>query len=255
MSIALVPVALTRSDAPKPIATARLDVKKLFRVSPVAAVAAPMIGLANASFWGVGAVYAQELGYGNEIIAAFISAVIIGGALLQWPLGWMSDRIDRRKVLTGSAFLGAASAVALAQFGAQGPAHILGLGALVGAFIIPMFGIAAAHANDLSEPGAAIETNGGLLLLHGCGSVVGATLGAVVMSSFGPKFLFIYIAVVYSLIGAFCLARILSKKGRTPGQKTPFAPPPNMASPSVFEIGAEASDPQEPPRAKSVEPA
>lgn len=247
MSIALVPVALTRGDAPKPITTARLDVRKLFRVSPVAAVASPMIGLANASFWGVGAVYAQELGYDKEVIAAFISAVIIGGALLQWPLGWLSDRIDRRMVLAGSAALGAASAVALAQFGDDGPRYILGFGALVGAFIVPMFGIAAAHANDLADPGAAVETNGGLLLLHGCGSVVGATLGAMVMALFGPASLFLYIAAVYALVGVFCVMRILSRQARAPELKTPFTPAPNMASPTVFEIGAETPEEKKAP--------
>jgi len=240
MSISLVPVALTRSDAPKPITTARLDVRKLFRVSPVAAIAAPLIGLANASFWGVGAVYAQELGYGKEIIAAFISAVIVGGALMQWPIGWLSDQIDRRIVLTGSAFLGAACAIALSQFGDRGPAYILACGALVGAFIIPMFGLAAAHANDRSEPGAVIETNGGLLLLHGCGSVVGATFGAAIMSVFGPPYLFVYIAAIYVVVGAFCLARLISRRDIGHVQKTPFAPPPHIASPSVFEIGADA---------------
>ncbi len=248
MSIALVPIALTRSDAPKPIATARLDVSKLFRVSPVAAVTAPMIGLANAAFWGVGAVYAQDLGYDKEIIAAFIAAVIFGGALLQWPLGWLSDHVDRRKVMAGSAVLGAAAAIALAQFGDRGSSLILGLGALVGAFIIPMFGIAAAHANDLSEQGSAVETNGGLLLLHGCGSVVGATLGAVVMSTFGPPYLFVYIAVIYIVIAAFCLARILARKAQTPELKMPFAPAPNMASPTVYEIGADMADAREAPQ-------
>ncbi|MFN0022622.1 MAG: MFS transporter [Parvularculaceae bacterium] len=239
MSLALVPVALTRGDAPKPITTARLDVPKLFRVSPVAAVAAPMIGLANAAFWGVGAVYAQQLGYDKAIIAAFISAVIIGAALLQWPLGWLSDRIDRRLVMTGSAILGAGFAIALAQFGDDGPRHLLGLGALVGAFMIPMFGLAAAHANDLADPGSAIETNGGLLLLHGCGSVVGATLGAVVMANFGPAYLFVYIAVIYLFIAAFCLARILARKPQPADKKTPFTPAPTIASPTVYEIGAE----------------
>lgn len=245
MSLALVPIALTRSDAPKPIATARLDVGKLFRVSPVAAVGAPMIGLANAAFWGVGAVYAQQLGYGKEIIAAFISAVIIGGALLQWPLGWLSDQIDRRKVMAGSALLGAVSAAALSQLGGAGPLPLLGLGGLVGAFLIPMFGLAAAHANDLADPGAAVETNGGLLLLHGCGSVVGATLGAIMMSAFGPQFLFVYIAAIYVILGGFCLVRVLWKQGRIPDQKTPFTPAPHIASPTVFEIGAD--DPDEKP--------
>ena len=248
MSLALVPIALTRSDAPKPIATARLDVRKLFRVSPVAAVGAPMIGLANAAFWGVGAVYAQQLGYGKEIIAGFISAVIIGGALLQWPLGWLSDQIDRRKVMAGAALLGAASAAALSQLGDAGPMLLLVLGGLVGAFMIPMFGLAAAHANDLADPGAAVETNGGLLLLHGCGSVVGATLGAIMMSAFGPPFLFVYIAAIYVILGGFCLVRVLWKQGRIPEQKTPFTPAPNIASPTVFEIGAEKPE-EEPARA------
>lgn len=236
MSIALVPVALTRSDAPKPIETARLDIPRLFRVSPVAAVGAPTIGLANASFWGVGAVYAQRLGYDNATIAAFISVVIIGAALTQWPLGWLSDKIDRRRVMAGAAILGALSSAALARFGGESVALLLGLGALVGAFVIPMFGLNAAHANDHSPPGAAVETNGGLLLLHGCGSVVGATLGAIVMAAFGPASLFLYIAAVYALFSVFCLYRIMSRPPVPEAQKTPFAPVPKNAAPTVFEI-------------------
>jgi MFS family permease len=238
MSLALVPVALTRSDAPKPIETARLNIPRLFKVSPVAAVGAPLVGLGNAAFWGVGAVYAQQLGYNNALIAAFISAVIIGAALLQWPLGWLSDRIDRRRVMLGSAALGIGSAVALSMFGGASPAALLGFGALFGAFIIPMFGLTAAHANDHAEPGTAVETNGGLLLLHGCGSVAGATLGAAVMAAFGPPALFLYIAAVYVAFSAFCLYRIVKRAPVPDALKTPFAPVPKNASPSVFEIGA-----------------
>jgi MFS family permease len=239
MSIALVPVALTRSDAPKPIETARLNVPRLFKVSPVAAVGAPMIGLANASFWGVGAVYAQELGYGNAEIAAFISAVIVGAAILQWPLGWLSDRIDRRKVMLGAAALGIASSIALAFYGGRSPVLLMTFGALFGAFIIPMLGLAAAHANDHAEPGEAVATNGGLLLLHGGGSVVGATLGATVMAAFGPPSLFLYVASIYVVFATFCLYRILTRPPVPDEKKTPFTPVPKNAAPTVFEIGAE----------------
>jgi MFS family permease len=239
MSIALVPVALTKSDAPKPIETARLDIPRLFKLSPVAAVGASMVGLANAAFWGVGAVYAQELGYDNRMIASFISAVIVGAALLQWPLGWLSDRIDRRRVMFGAALLGIASALALSLFGDSSPELLLGLGALFGAFIIPMFGLTAAHANDHAEPGEAVSTNGGLLLLHGCGSVVGATLGAVVMSVFGPPSLFIYIAAIYVVFSAFCLYRILTSPPVPDEKKSPFTPLPKNAAPTVFEIGTD----------------
>lgn len=248
MSIALVPVALTKSDAPKPIETARLDIPRLFKLSPVAAVGAPLIGLANASFWAVGAVYAQQLGYGTTLIASFISAVIIGAALLQWPLGWLSDRIDRRRVILGAAILGIATTISLSLFGGASPQALLALGALFGAFIIPMFGLTAAHANDHAEPGDAVSTNGGLLLLHGCGSVIGATAGATIMSIFGPPALFIYIAAIYVLLSAFCLYRIMTSPPVPEAKKSPFTPLPKNAAPTVFEIGAEE-------KAEETEPA
>ncbi len=241
MSIALVPVALTKTDAPKPIETARLNIPRLFKVSPVAAIGAPLIGLANASFWAVGAVYAQQLGYDNAAIAAFISTVVIGAALLQWPLGWLSDRIDRRRVMVGSAMVGATSCVALSHFGGESTMHLLGFGALFGAFVIPMFGLNAAHANDHSAPGDAVATNGGLLLLHGIGSVIGATLGAIVMAAYGPPSLFIYIAGIYVVFGVFCLYRILTSPPVPDEQKSPFTPLPKNASPTVFEIGEDES--------------
>lgn len=242
MSIALVPVALTRTDAPKPIETARLSVRRLFRVSPVAAVGASMVGLANSAFWGVGAVYAQQQGYGAADIAGFLSAVIVGAAFLQWPLGWLSDRVDRRRVMLASALAGAAAAFALAEFGGQSRALLFGLGALFGAFILSMFGLTAAHANDHADAGAAVETNGGLLFLHGCGSVVGATLGASVMAAFGPPALFFYIAAVYGVFAAFCLYRIARRAPIPDEQKAPFVPLPKNAAPTVFEIGAEAPE-------------
>lgn len=245
MSLALVPVALTKTDAPKPIETARLNIPRLFKLSPVAAVGAPMIGLANASFWGVGAVYAQKLGYNTAQIASFISVVIIGAALLQWPLGWLSDRIDRRRVMLGASLLGVASALALAAFGGKSAELLLVLGALFGAFVIPMFGLTAAHANDHAQVGEAVSTNGGLLLLHGCGSVVGATLGATVMSIFGPPSLFVYIAVVYVFFSAFCLYRILTSPPVPEAQKSPFTPLPKHPVPTVFEIGADEAPAEE----------
>ncbi|MEZ5918317.1 MAG: MFS transporter [Parvularculaceae bacterium] len=239
ISLALVPVALTRGDAPKPIATARLNIPKLFQVSPVAAIGAPLIGLGNAAFWSVGAVYAARLGYDKALIASFMSSVIIGAAVLQWPLGWISDRIDRRLVMIGPAICGVSAAIALARYGGVSPHLLLLLGATFGAFIIPMFGLTAAHANDHAEPGTAVETNGGLLLLNGCGSVIGATLGAIVMAKFGPAALFEYIAAVYSIFIVFCIIRVLITKPVPEAEKSPFSPVPKNAAPTVFEIGAD----------------
>lgn len=246
ISLALAPVALTRSPAPKPVQTARLDIPRLFAVSPAAAIAAPMGALANAAFWAMGPVYVQRLGHEPEVIAAFMGAAIVGAALLQWPLGWLSDRIDRRKVIVASSLAGALSAFALAQVGALSTTWLLTFGFLVGAFIIPMFGLAAAHANDHADPDNAVATNGGLLLLHGCGSVAGATIGGVVISLAGPSSLFDYIGSVYVALALICLYRILKRAPAPDEKKAPFVPVPKSAAPTVFEIAQEEAEEGEP---------
>lgn len=242
ISLALVPVALTRSAAPKPIETARLDIPRLFAVSPAAAIGAPMVGLANAAFWAMGPVYAVRLGHDITTVALFMNSAILGAALLQWPLGWLSDRMDRRKVMVMSSLAGSLSAFALAQFGAASTALLLGLAGLVGAFMIPMLGICVAHANDHAEPHQAVATNGGLLLLHGCGSVVGATLGAVMISLNGPSSLFDYIGAIYVVFAAVCLYRIMRRAPAPAEKKAPFVPVPKSAAPTVFEIAQDEAE-------------
>jgi predicted MFS family arabinose efflux permease len=108
--------------------------------------------------------------------------------------------------------------------------------------MIPMFGLFAAHANDHSHPDHAVATNGGLLLLHGLGSVVGATFGGVIISIFGPSALFDYIAAVYIVFAGFCLVRIIRRAPVPDESKTPFVPVPKSASPTVFEIAQEEAD-------------
>lgn len=243
VSLALVPVALTRASAPNPIRTARLDIPKLYALSPVAAAGAMMVGLANAAFWSVGPIFVQRNGYDSDMIAAFMTVFIMGAAAAQWPLGLLSDKIDRRIViaLTGAAAAGAGVALALLAGASQ--TALLTLGAVVGALMIPMFGLAAAHGNDLADPESAVATNGGLLLLHGLGSVIGALAGGAVMNLFGPPSLFFYISGVYGLLSIFCLYRITQRTG--PTQKTPFTPVPKGAAPTVFEIAQEKDEDDE----------
>ena len=224
ISIALVPVALTRSTSPAPLETAKLDIVELYRVSPVGAVGAAATGLANAAFWGMAPVYVQELGYGSAAIAAFMSTAIIGAGLFQFPTGSLSDKVDRRLVIVGSSLLGAGASALLASFAGLSENAMLGFSFLFGAFIIPVFGICAAHANDHAAVGKAVATSGGLLLLYGVGSVVGALVGALVMSAFEPAALFWYIAGVYLVLAVFSLLRIGVKRPRIVGKKSRYIP-------------------------------
>ncbi len=242
VSLALVPVALTQSVAPKPLVTARLNIKNLFTISPVAAAGVLMVGLANAAFWSVGPIFVQRLNYGPDVIATFMSAVIIGAAITQWPLGWVSDKYDRRIIIAAAGIGAAAAAFGLAEFGGVSRTYLLIFASLLGSVMIPMFGLSVAHANDLAEPGTSVETNGGLLLLHGCGSVAGALLGASLMSIFGPSSLFVYIGGVYIFLSAFCLYRITRRSAVAGAEKTPFAPVPRGAGPTIFEISQDEDE-------------
>ena len=225
ISIALVPVALTRSSSPAPLETAKLDIVQLYKVSPVGAIGAAATGLANAAFWGMAPVYVQELGYGAAAIAAFMSTGIIGAGLFQFPTGWLSDKIDRRMVIFASSLLGTGASALLATFAGLSENAMLGFSFLFGAFIIPVFGICCAHANDHAQVGKAVATSGGLLLLYGVGSVVGALVGALVMSAFEPAALFWYIAGVYLVLAVFTLLRIgIKRRPRIIGKKSRYIP-------------------------------
>ena len=225
ISIALVPVALTRSSSPAPLETAKLDIVQLYKVSPVGAIGAAATGLANAAFWGMAPVYVQELGYGAAAIAAFMSTAIIGAGPFQFPTGWLSDKIDRRMVIFASSLLGTGASALLATFAGLSENAMLGFSFLFGAFIIPVFGICAAHANDHAAVGKAVATSGGLLLLYGVGSVVGALVGALVMSAFEPAALFWYIAGVYLVLAVFTLLRIgIKRRPRIIGKKSRYIP-------------------------------
>ena len=242
MSIALVPVALTRSAAPKPILAATLNIGGLYRLTPAAAITAPAIGLANGSFWAVGPVFAQRLGYDASVIAGFMTFTVMGAALLQWPLGYASDRVDRRIVMVASSFLGAGAALALARFGGDGVIPLYALGFTTGAFIIPLFGIAAAHANDHAAPEKAVETNASLLFIHGLGSVTGALVGGAVLSTLGPRAVFVYISGVYSVLTVILVFRILTKTAVPKDEKSPFQPIPRNAAPTIFELGEDTAE-------------
>ncbi|KCZ46823.1 MFS transporter [Hyphomonas pacifica] len=234
ISIALVPVALTKTSSPAPLETAKLDIRELYRVSPVGAVGAMLTGLANAAFWGMAPVFVQKVGYGSAMVAVFMSTAIIGAGLFQFPMGTLSDRIDRRYVIIGASVAGAVAAILLASFAGISQSALLVFGFFFGGLIIPTFGICAAHANDHAAVGKAVATSGGLLLLHGLGSVFGALAGALAMSVFHPAALFWYIAAIYLLLAVFSILRV-GLRPSTITKKMPYIPVPKSPLTRVYK--------------------
>ena len=208
--LALVPTALSTSSSPAPLTSVRLDPRALWRNSPVAVAAVFLVGISNAAFGTLAAVYADRIGLELTTIAIFASIPVLAGALAQIPIGFASDRMDRRKVLVATA---AAALVADLAF------IVL---ALFGAAIFAMYPIIVAHANDHAPPGTSIQVSGGLLMVFGLGSIVGPLVAGLVMTGIGPRGLFVTTVAAHVIMIAFTIWRMSRRTALPSGAKGAF---------------------------------
>ena len=207
-SLALVPIALTRVAEPKIVTAPRISLSRMYRISPLGVAGAIATGLTNGAFWGMGPVFANGIGLPAAGVATFMSATILGGALLQWPIGRQSDRHDRRLVLTVVCFAGAAAAGITA--GLAGGAQLgVFLGAvLYGGFSFSVYSLSVAHTNDHLQGGEVLEATRGLLFVSGVGATLGPVLAGLLMQTFGPVALLVYLGAILGLLGLFALHRM-----------------------------------------------
>jgi MFS family permease len=195
--LALIPTAISTASSPKPLTEVQLDLKALYRNSPVAFLGCILIGIANGAFGTLGAVYGAATGISTTEIALMMSASVMGGALMQIPVGRMSDRTDRRYVL--AIVGGAAAAIGLLIF-LIAPHHayaILAMTAIYGGLAYTLYPVAVAHANDFSDQQSFVKVTSGLLLLYGFGTMIGPILGAWAMESIAPEGLFAITALAH----------------------------------------------------------
>lgn len=222
--LALVPIALTRIHQPQVVEPHGLGLQRLFRISPLGVAGAFVTGAANSSFFGMAAVFAAGMGFDAPRIAAFMSATILGGAVLQWPLGRLSDRHDRRAVLTVNC-----AAAALLGGGAYGLAGYSPLGLLVCMFLyggvaFAAYSLSVAHVNDQLPPELALEASSGLLLIYGIGSVLGPAVVGALMDLFGVGALLLYFVATYGALALFAGYRMVVGEKVGPEDQGTFIP-------------------------------
>jgi MFS family permease len=223
VSLAAVPVALTTAPAPPPVATVKIRLLRLYKLSPVGVMGCLAVGLANGAFWSLAPVFAQELLGGVENIAIFMSVVVIAGAVGQWPLGWLSDKIDRRKVIMTGAAGAALAGAALTILGPASPGFIKPLAFAFGFFALPIYALSVAHMNDFVDVDDYVEAAGGLLLVFAAGAVLGPIFASVVIEQTGIMYLFLYTAVIHVLIGGFALYRMFKRHPAPDEEHVAFA--------------------------------
>jgi MFS family permease len=206
ISAALMPITLTRQLQPSVPETLHTNLRQLLGIAPLAIAAAGLSGLALGAFWGMAPVYASLSGFDASGVGLLMSSAILGGALLQWPIGHYSDKHDRRLVLLWVVTL----AVLVALLMSLLPAGPLLLGAifLFGGLSFAIYPIAVAQLIDQLHSDEILAGSSSLLMVNGIGSVCGPLLAGVLMQQLGARALPLYFAAVLGLLAAYTFYRL-----------------------------------------------
>lgn len=223
ITLSMVPVSLGDRSNPTPPAEMSLDLKGVWALSPLACMGCIVAGLSNSAFRLIGPIYADGIGLTVADIAVFISLGIIGGVVLQYPLGSLSDRWDRRRVLllTSAASLVLALAIALGAGDSRMANFVLIF--LFAAFAMPIYSLAAAHANDFAGQGGYVKVAAALMFFYSIGAVVGPLASSFLMERFGINALFLYSAAVYGVFIAVTLWRMAARATPPRAERGRFA--------------------------------
>jgi MFS family permease len=239
VSVAAVPVALTRVEAPATAASVNFGIRKLYDVSPTGIVGSLMSGVVVGAFYALGPFFAIAVGFSPTQAAGFMSAAIFGGLVAQWPIGRLSDKFDRRRVII---FVNLATAAVAAPMALLGPSHFVLLLVLVGAFgglAFTLYPLSVANANDNVDPADVVATGRGLLVAYSVGAFLGPLISAVAMYGVRPGALFLFMAGICVATSLYVWWRITRRAPVPEEQRVPYQMLPRM-TPEAMEMDPRA---------------
>ena len=247
--LCVVPMGLTRLPAPVLREAPRIDLVRIISVSPVGAAGCLTVGLANGAFWALAPIYGQSLGFTTREIALFMSVFIAGGALIQWPLGRISDGMDRRWMIAATCTIASLCGLVLGVFGwllIRVPDIFYGIVFVFGASMLPLYSLSIAHANDRLPRTDFVDASAALLMINAAASIPGPLLASLVISAAGPYSLFLYTALAHAAMAFYAFTRMRITEPAPAETREIFTPVP-QGSPAGLPL-----DPRGPAQEKSL---
>ena len=227
----LIPITLTKVTQPEVPRAPRLRPMLAVERSPLAAAGVVVAALSGASFRMVGPIYGQEVGLAVDQIAYFLAAFVLGGALAQYPTGWLADKFDRRWVLIWLSVAAISSCLVTIFVPSSSQTMILLMAGLFGLTTFPIFSVAAAHAHDFASADERVELSAALMFFFATGAIAAPYLASELIELFGPAALFVMIAFGHAGLVGFGLLRMGARP--TVEEKTPYIYAPRTS----FTIG------------------
>jgi len=219
-SLGLTPITLGSTIEPGTVSAPRLDIRQLYGISPMGTAGTLVSGLSVGAFLGLGPVFAGSLGMDLGGISHFMSTTMLGGLVFLWPMGWLSDRTDRRKVIIMASSMMLVSGLLMAWLG-DGPAFLLPA-AVFGGGMFTIFSLSAAHLNDYIDASEFVSSAGRMLFLYGSGAIAGPVLASAAMWLLGPVGLPVYLVLVNAVFLEFALYRLRMRAPVPSGEKKGF---------------------------------
>jgi MFS family permease len=207
VSVAVTPILLTISPTPAFDTTKPMSLRELARFSPLGCIGMFLLGGVFSAQFGMAPVYGAEAGLSVAQISTFVATFFVGSVVLQYPIGWVSDRMDRRTLIVITSAIGAAGSIMGMMLG-----DVFWL-LLISAFIVggmsnPLYSLLIAHTNDFLEHEDMAAASGGMIFINGLGAILGPIItGWMMGTSLGPGGFYLFTAVLFVILAVYATYR------------------------------------------------
>ena len=239
VSLAFAPILLSVSPTPAFDTTAPMNLRGLIETSPLASVGMVLLGAVFAAQFGMSAVYASQIGLGIGQISVFVSAIYISALIMQYPIGWLSDRMDRRLLVIGIAAFAGAGALLTFLLPSTFTTVLIGA-AIIGGTSNPLYALLLAYANDHLEHHEMAAASAGFVFINGVGAIMGPLAVGWLIGTIGPEGFWLFISVPMLLLALYGLYRITQRDSSwIAGEAVSYAPVLASSSPVAVEVAQE----------------
>lgn len=235
VSLAFTPILLSVSQAPAFETTKPLSFRRLYKASPLGCVGMFLLGGVFSAQFGMASVWGTQVGLSVADLTIFVSAIYAGGLVLQYPIGWLSDRMDRRKVVLWLSAFGALALMVPVIFDLPF-AILVFVGALGGGVSNPLYSLLLAYVNDYLDGPDMAAASGGLLFINGLGAISGPVITGWLMGAIGPNGFFLYMAILFGVLAAYAAWRMTQRR-TTPEATSSYT----AVSPSASLVAVETA--------------
>lgn len=238
VSIAFAPILLSVTPTPAFDTTKPMTLGQLFKVSPLGCMGMFLLGGVFAAQFGMAAVYGAQTGLSIAEISMFVTAFYLGATMLQFPLGWLSDRMDRRMLILLTAALGGSGALLGMVAGTSFPL-LLGAAFLVGGTSNPLYSLLIAYTNDFLDRDDMAAASGGLLFINGLGAIAGPLVTGWMMGVFGSPGYFLVIAVLLISLALYAAYRMTQRRAPAISETATYTPISPTATSVALDVARE----------------